>query len=173
MNPSIPDEALKQLFKTMNRSSLIRENVSVKTLSKIRYLNANQREIRNLIGIGLCKSLETLYLCGNRFTDISPLADLPSLRYLDLSDNPQIDWQGLAVSFPSVKELELRNCRIETDKILLHFPNLRRVSLYHNRISSIRTLYFLPHLESVNLDHNPIPEEEVEAFYNKTGCGKE
>jgi|HigsolmetaAR206D_1030411.scaffolds.fasta_scaffold00003_184 internalin A len=172
MKPNIPDVALYRLFdRIINRSSLIRRDVDEKTLSKIRYLNANQREIRNLFGIELCRNLETLHLCGNRFTDISPLAMLPRLRYLDLSDNPQIDWTNLFVTFDSVEELELRNCGLETDEILLHFPNVRRVSLYHNRIPSIRILYQLKGLESVNLAQNPLSDEEMETFYNQTGCG--
>ncbi|KAL2755338.1 hypothetical protein ACRALDRAFT_1064510 [Sodiomyces alcalophilus JCM 7366] len=84
----------------------------------------NIRHMRNLDQLG---SLETLKLRRNRLTDLDAVAVLPSLRYLDISDN-------------DVTYLDLA-----------HLPSLRLLHADRNRISRITGFARAKRLDSLSL----------------------
>lgn len=168
----IPDiELQKGLESVINSWNLRIRPLDKKTLSSIRFLNLNSRNIQDLQGLELCEKIEALYLSDNQLKDISILTKLTRLRILDLSMNPTIKWRSLSNPFYTVEELFLRSCELKNDMILELFPNVRQVSLFHNNIRHLEILYSLPNLESVDLSHNPIPLIEREIFHNQTGVG--
>lgn len=172
MEIKISDQNLRlALEKEVNPPSLIEREINKKSLSSIRYLNINSRDIKNLKGVEWCENLEVLFAAGNLFEDINPLLSLKKLRILDLSINPNIKWNLLNKPFYSVEQLFLRSCKLENDLALEWFPNVKRLSLFHNNIKHIESLYSLRHLEAVDLLHNPISISGIEFFHNSTGVG--
>ncbi len=53
-------------------------------------LLCDRMNIRNLDGIDMLSNLKSMSLRGNRITSVAVLADLPKLRAVDLSGNPEI-----------------------------------------------------------------------------------
>lgn len=53
-------------------------------------LKLSSNNIRNLVELGAITQLQELHLDNNRVVDPVPLYELPALRYLDLSGNPQL-----------------------------------------------------------------------------------
>ena len=65
-----------------------REELTEELVAKnLRFLDAGNRQLRDLTGLEVAENLEVLVLRQNLIEDISPLANLPNLVRLDLSDN--------------------------------------------------------------------------------------
>lgn len=66
------------------------ESLKAGAVAKITELDASNRGIASLDGIGSLRSLEKLNLNGNQLTDMQPLVDahLPSLTKVSIADNP-------------------------------------------------------------------------------------
>ena len=82
----VPEPGLeKALAETLGvpRDELTEELVA----KNLRFLDAGNRQLRDLTGLEVAENLEVLDLRQNLIEDISPLADLPNLVRLDLSGN--------------------------------------------------------------------------------------
>ena len=68
--------------------SVDRENLTESLVAqKLRFLEVNDAQIRNLQGLEGAVNLETLVLKDNLIQDLSPLSELANLRKLDLAGN--------------------------------------------------------------------------------------
>ena len=103
-------------------------------------LNARERGIADLGGIGQLERLEALDLYGNEIRDLSPLADLKRLRYLDLGGN-----------------------RVEEVTPLASLKSLRVLVLADNEVREVSALAGLDSLNSVDLTDNPLSEDVADA----------
>ena len=81
------------------------------TFTGVVTLKLSSNNIRNLVELGTISQLQELYLDDNRVVDPVPLYELPALRYLDLSGNPQLQCPANA-AFLRVKTVILpEHCR--------------------------------------------------------------
>jgi internalin A len=82
----VPEPGLeKALAETLG---VPREELTEELVAKeLRFLDAGDRQLRDLTGLEVAENLEVLVLRQNLIEDVSPLADLPNLVKLDLSSN--------------------------------------------------------------------------------------
>ena len=74
-------------------------------------LKLSSNNVRNLVELGAITQLQELYLDDNRVVDPVPLYELPALRYLDLSGNPEMQCPAEA-AFLRVETVTLpEHCR--------------------------------------------------------------
>ena len=82
----VPEPALERAL--CQALSVDRENLTESLVAeKLRFLEVNDSEIRNLQGLEGAVNLETLVLKDNLIQDLRPLAELANLRKLDLAGN--------------------------------------------------------------------------------------
>ena len=105
--------------------------------------------------------LESLILRDNNIQDISPLASLVNLIYLDISENPILE-DGLS-SLSNLNRLEylnLRETNIRDITVLTSFPMLRYLNLHSNtEINSFAPLAFLNNLNNLILRNVPLGDD--------------
>ncbi|PRA31419.1 NEL-type E3 ubiquitin ligase domain-containing protein [Pseudomonas poae] len=118
-------------------------------------------------------ALERLYLDSNRLqlTEYTraKLANMRSLKVLNLSNNPLVD-PPLVRNLFELQTLALRNCRLkEVPSGLLRVPYLERLDLRENDIETLPDwLYAVPSglAEAINLRHNPLTLRSRAALRN-------
>ena len=82
----VPEPALERAL--CQALSVDRENLTESLVAqKLRFLEVNDAQIRNLQGLEGAVNLETLVLKDNLIQDLSPLSELANLRKLDLAGN--------------------------------------------------------------------------------------
>ena len=72
-------------------------------LESLTTLIAELKRIQNLAGLEYCVYLRELNLCDNQISDISPLASLPRLHKLTISNNP-LSPASLDIYIPQLEE---------------------------------------------------------------------
>lgn len=93
----------------------------------------------DLEGIQYFTDLEKFTICAGRLADISALANLIELRYLDVSLNEIRDITPLA-ELRNLETLNLRDNQIEDISPLVALDNLRYLNLAQNNIKNIELL---------------------------------
>lgn len=114
-------------------------------------------------------SLTDLSLMGNRLTIIRvhTLAGLPTLDFLDLSENEIETIENGALDLPMLRVLRLEKNRLKTlsDVVFDHLPKLSYIVLEENELEHIgQSLYALPSADHINLGRNRIQDIDLAAF---------
>ena len=123
--------------------------------------NNGGTKIYDLSGLRAFTKTKTLKLANNDIHDVSELAGLNLLQYLDLSGNPIIT--GLS-KIGQKTELETLNLdsdgahRLSDISALSNFPNLTTLSLVNQKIADVGPLSGLAKLQSLNLSKNEIKD---------------
>jgi Leucine-rich repeat (LRR) protein len=112
------------------------------------FLNAGERGITSLVGIGNLKHLRTLQVWSNQIADILPLVNLEYLFELGLSENPVSDITPLT-SMNQLKNLWLDDC-----------PNLT--------VAEIQELANMTWLELLGIGDMNLTTEDVQFVQNLT-----
>ena len=160
--------ALQQLW--LNNNNLGNDNWPIITdfLTGLKLLNLNHNNMSEIpSAISNLHTLGNLYLVDNGISDISPLAYVPSITALDLSENSNITnlsslVQDDSACNPSV--LKIENARItafpSADQISRGFSNLTSLNLNGNQITSntINNLRQAPRLGELYLERNRITD---------------
>jgi hypothetical protein len=107
----------------------------------------------------LLVQLPRLGLSGLTLTDLRPLAQFDSMRFLDLSNN-SFDDQALANgqigSFASLLSLNLAGNSLQNTQILASLKNLRALDVSSNHILDVQPLAILPDLLVLKATGNPL-----------------
>ncbi|MDM8550862.1 PKD domain-containing protein [Desulfobacterales bacterium HSG2] len=112
-------------------------NIYASDLDGLTYLDASQREIKNLEGLQHLSDLTSLWLNENMISNISVLAELINLTELNLSNNywlsdisPLIDNSGIG----SGDEIFLNDTPLSDTSCGVYIPELESsgVTVYHN-----------------------------------------
>lgn len=119
-------------------------------------LNASGRDIEDLTGLELVTNLEELGLSDNQITELSPLADLHNLRWLNLIRNrPIVDVLPLA-NLRNLTWLKLSNNSIVDITPLKTLTMLENLSIRSNRISDISALVDMKYLIELDVSGNEV-----------------
>ena len=116
--------------------------------------------------------MERLFLASNQISRVSlqALADMPSLKELDLSDNKLITdaIDGPIFDLPNLKILNLSKNKLSLldNRLLNSLNRLQRLDVSHNGISSVSESAFhgVGRLDYLNISHNNLRELKPKTF---------
>ncbi len=105
--------------------------------------------------------LERLILRDNDIEDVTPLAGLTNLFYLDLSENPLTDHTLSSLSgLFRLEHVNLRETNITDIAVLASFPSLKYVNLHSNiDVHSLAPIAGLTNLQTLILRNVPVGED--------------
>ena len=157
----IPDPNLRRVLRLALQIN-VGEEISEDALARLVSLNASDKGITDLNGLGHCTNLTVLDLSFNQLTDLNGLvnANLPSLVILHLASNQLANLEGLIdANFPSLKALDLNNNHLANLNELANFTNLTFLQLESNQISDISALVKNEDISgTIILKNNPLSD---------------
>ena len=167
--------------------------VTTSDFEKITGIDAFDRGVTDLTGIGECKNLQFLELGGNwpledvtqlkdlhslvrlglafdGVWDISPLSGLTKLTHLYMFSNQELEDISPLVSLTNLSVLNLGANDIRDIRPLETLTNLTDLDLEQNKISDISSLRELTNLAVLDLRNNKITD--ISPLLENTGLGK-
>ena len=136
-------------------------------------LSASNQNINTLTGLEFATNLIRLdlsyayvgdqFVNSNSVSDLSPLADLTTLRSLNLSGN-DISHVSTLTGLTNLTELVLSNNSVSDLSPLAGLTNLRLLSLFNNSVSDLAPLVANTGLgdgDRVDVDRNPLNDNSV------------
>ena len=173
---SFPDvyleNVIRELIKHPNKVSLRRPYERVSTepilLQDVREIQRISRRyypvdlgnfphVLNLAGLEHLTSLNSFTAISHLVDDLSPLAGLPHLEYLDLRDNRITDLSPLA-NLHALSQLYLTNNGVQDVTPLAGLSNLKVVELQENRVRDLTPLTQLVQLTTLKFGYNEIED---------------
>ncbi len=152
-------------FADANLEAAIREAIGKPTgpiygsdLDWLTCLYAYDRGIADLTGLGYCTHLTQAWLRGNQIGDVSPLARLTRLTWLDLGWNLQIGEISALANLTSLRGLWIGFSQISDISSLASLTRLITLALWGNQIRDISALAGLTSLTSLDLGRNQISD---------------
>ncbi|WP_100333127.1 LPXTG cell wall anchor domain-containing protein [Bacillus alkalisoli] len=118
-------------------------------MKRLDWLDAQYRDIKSLEGLQYAVKLEGLFVAGNAVDDLSPLADLDFLMFLNVSDNNITDIEPLKGLY--IYDLDLSLNPITDISILSSLEELTYLYLHDTKITDISVLLQLEYLQLVTL----------------------
>ena len=152
----MPDAALR----TAVREALaLSEDIPLtkERMQELQHLTASGKGINDIRGLEFAPNLVDLHLGdeGNYVTDLSPLATLTSLAYLNVGGNRVADIRPLA-NLTNLTGLSLWNNQVTDISPLRSLTSLTYLNLADNRISDLTPLVNLVNLDKLDLFDNEI-----------------
>ena len=120
-------------------------------------LSLNDNLISNLSPLAGLTNLQYLNLYSNLISDLSPLEGLTNLQELDLDGNQISDLSPLA-GLTNLQELDLWSNQISDISPLAGLTNLQGLYLWSNQISELSPLAGLNNLKELYLGYNQISD---------------
>lgn len=170
--PTVTPEAEQEIhFTDINLETVVREKIG-KSIGAIRRadveniteLSARVRGITSIESLRYFTSLEELDLYGNRITDFSVLAELPSLKKLNIAKNYNVltsntsGASGLDLTplkgLVLLEELDASDNMLTDLTVLGSLSALQTLTLANNRITDISPLAGCKSLTYVDLSYN-------------------
>ncbi|GAA3582742.1 class 1 internalin InlH [Klugiella xanthotipulae] len=132
--------------------------VTPTTLAGLKNLNCANRGIVSLSGIENLSGLEQVLLDKNPITDLTPLAGVPSIWLLGLSETPANDLSPV-YQLGELQWLNLGNSGVTSIAGIERLTDLRRTFLDSNAgLSDIRPLAALPYLNTLYLNKDSVTD---------------
>ena len=158
---SLPDAGLRRAVEqALGRAP---GSVTEADLRALTSLNLDGFGVTSLAGLEVASNLEWLTLSGNapeaggEPLDLSPLAGLPSLTYLDLSDNGLTDISHLS-RLTSLRTLLLGGNAVRDLSPLSGLTGLEALTLSGNGLADVAALSALTALDQLWLDGNDLSD---------------
>lgn len=138
--------------------------VSQENIAGATDLDLSNKDIRDLKGLEVFSNLVSFRASNNQISDVSPLRNLYTVQYLDLSKNNITD---VSLLCPSIKlddiefglsELNLSENKIADISSISELKNLVTLNLGGNQISSINAIANIEKLENLYLNTNNITD---------------
>ena len=154
--PWMPDPALRAAVReALGLPAVV--PLTKERLLELHHLNAGGKGITDLKGLEFARNLSHLHLgdAGNYVTDLSPIATLTALRYLNVGGNQVADLKPLA-NLTHLTGLSLWYNQVTDISPLRSLTALTYLNLADNYVSDLRPLANLGHLEELDLFDNEI-----------------
>lgn len=154
--------------------------------TKLDALALENNELENIDGINSFSSLNTLILSNNRLQRIDGVESIPYLEWLDVSENPELDLKPLAdihslkrldlsgidlkdiqldklLNLPVLEALLLNDCGLNDIKFMKKFQSVHGLHVSNNHISDISEIANMNASRKINevvldLSYNPITD---------------
>ena len=146
---TIPDEQLLQAIK--ETLFIHHRPIYESDMLRLNWLDAVYSGIESLEGLQYARNLESLYIVGNEVEDLSPLADLDFLMFLNASENNISSIEPLRGLF--IFDLDLSYNPITDISVLSSLEDITLLYLHGTNITDISVLLELEFLEYVTLYH--------------------
>ena len=163
------EKAAESIFPDSNLEEAVREYVFDKRgtdkaivgedVGSISTVKARGSGIKDLTGLGHCRSLASLDLAKNSVGNLKPLEELTNVQYLDLAHN-QVESIAPLKNVTALQYLKLTGNRVSDLKPLASLSNLRSAYFSDNRIADPRPLWELSELTTLYLADNEIESVE-------------
>ena len=131
--------------------------ITVAEMERLRTLNAENRDIRDLTGLQFATNLNRLYLRNNQISDLLPLAGLINLRNLKLEYNLISDISPLR-GLQNLIELDIVVNRVSNLSPLAGLINLKNLDLNDNSVSDLSPVAGLINLEFLAFPNNNVSD---------------
>jgi internalin A len=142
---------------TQHTINVLLEQGSAEDLKKMSGLYLDEKNISDLTPLAGLTNLQYINISYNLISDLAPLAGLTKLRSLILNNNNISDLTPLA-SLINLKKLNLLKNNISDITHLASLKYLNKLELYQNNISDLTPLSGLTDLEDLNLSDNRISD---------------
>ena len=158
----IPDPNLRRVLRLALQIN-VDEEISEDALARLVSLNASNKRITDLNGLGHCTHLTVLDLSSNQLTDLNGLvnANLPNLKVVYLYNNQLKNLSGLTdANLPSLVILHLASNQLANLEGLIdaNFPSLKALDLNDNHLAKLNELANLTNLTCLQLESNQISD---------------
>ena len=154
----MPDAALRG---AVREALILPETVPLtkEQMLELRHLEAGGKGITDITGLEFAQNLVHLHLGneGNYVTDLSPLATITSLVYINVGGNQVADLRPLA-NLTNLTGLSLWSNHVTDVSPLDSLTSLNYLNLANNRISDLSPLVSLIGLETLDLFANEIED---------------
>lgn len=101
--------------------------------------------------------LQTLLLVGNYVTDLTPLADMATLRHLNISNNPVVDIAPLGF-LQRLQVLYIQQCNVTDISVLAKMPGLTAIDVSNIPCLDYSPLLALPLLSFVEISESSVQD---------------
>ena len=163
----IPDPNLRAAIETA-LGKAAGDPISSSEMAALTRLEAQNANISDLTGLEGATNLTGLFLGdthvegagwinSNSIKDLSPLAGLTNLTWLNLSQNSIMDLSPLA-ELTNLTWLDIGGNNVSNISPVAELTNLTALRLWRNNISDISPVADLTHLTELNLDYNNITD---------------
>ena len=150
----IPDSNLQAAIR--HELQLLPTNpITKEDMLRLESLDAAQRDITTLTGLEHAMNLQGLILWGNPLSDLTPIASLTALAYLDIAACAVSDITAVS-NLTQLYTLNLRFNRIVDITPLAKLTNLVHLHLNGNNITDVTPLTNLTRLEFLEIHNNLI-----------------
>lgn len=163
---SVKGIKISQLKVTKNCVELATEHQEIEDLA----LENCDLESHELLGLSALPVLKSLTLDSNRITTIENIPELPTVKYLDVSNNPLGDksLDSLVESFPNLWYLNLAGTKVSDEgmRSLVKLSDIAFINVRNTRVTGQGglTLIDCPSLRSVIIDENVVTDEQKKIF---------
>ncbi len=153
-----PLRGLADLTTLALRGSQFSDSEPLSELSGLRYLDLTGTGLTDVGALSGLVGLEVLYLRNNRIVDLSPLQSLVELEILSLAANRMISDLSPLAGLTQLVYLDVTNNRVQDVGPLAGLVQLRTLWLAWNSIRNISPLAGLTSLEVLDLEVNPVDD---------------
>lgn len=125
----------------------------------VRYINGSSSNVTSLEGLQYATHLTSIDVHDNQISDLTPIADLPNIRFLTLYKNQISDIRPLTgLTKTRLEYLYLENNQIEDISALSEMTALKEVFLNNNLITELPKLDDMTSLTWLIIDHNRLKD---------------
>lgn len=119
---------------------------------------------KSIKGMEYAENLQYVSLPYQPIEDLSPLANLTKIRYINITGNEKIKDFSFLDKLVNIEELHIRMVKIKNIDALKNFTKLYYLDADSSEISDFSPLSNLVNLKYLNLDKNNFKEDSAEAF---------
>ena len=158
---NIPDKKLEKSVRAdlnANNETPIQEGkpLTKADMKKLRELDAHNQGITDLTGLEYATNLRTLAIGGNELSDLRPVAKLIHLERLYAWDNRNLTDISPLANLTDLRYIDLNGCKVSDITPLMNLEQLTSLKLRGNRILDVSSLRHLVNLEELEIEDNPI-----------------
>lgn len=164
-------EAINASYKRATDQPVTKEMLKhVITLSPEKCLPHNPGEdfhkCKSIKGIEYAENLQYVSLPYQPIEDLSPLANLTKIRYINITGNEKVQDFSFLDKLVNVEELHIRMAKVKNIDALKNYKKLYFLDADSCEISDFSPLSNLVNLKYLNLDKNIFKANSAEAFSN-------
>ena len=161
----IPNNLKLENLRSLNLSGIGLDNISfLKNAGKLERLVAEENAIKDLTPLAELKTLRTLYLDRNNISDITALKDLASLEELLLYKNNIENVAALKDKKYLYRLMLNDNLGLKNIDALKDVPNISSIDISNTSVTDISALKDAKYLYYIALKDTKISDDDITAF---------